>query len=540
MRIAVDTPLAIFQYKSATEHVVPLVGASFEAPTHILTSIGLTNGDTGGMNHPTRTLYQATLHILRTGVQPIFVFDGPNKPQKSGRPRPQPRDPQPYVPSRSNERTEEMIRAEYDLDHISNLAKQIFTHLGIPWRIADGEAEAECAELEKAEIVDAVLTRDGDALIFGSRFVLEKLPADNGTALVRVVRMDHLEKKNGKPRDPDSIITRKHLLQLALMSGGDYHKGIPGCGPKKALEAARNESSCYILFNMLQRQVDPSKWKLKWERSLTNSLKVPATFPDPRIVGYHLRPAVTSPDELQSWAGQIKWKQPFDMSRLRTFTELYFDWRFAHFCGKFVRTLADTALVKALWLSHEDGIDGSDLFEAITKEEDKLGGRVRLSFRPSRVISIDPKKEVVNKGYQANLKDEVFDPSVQQREWFPKWLVQMTAPRKYQAWEQEQSGKGNKNKKRKPAEHVDTVVKRPRGRPRKQQASNHTTGAASPQVLDKAGPLPALHLRTVLGESRRGPNMPTSIQAPKSTLVPLNQREASYFADMEVIDLTGD
>ncbi|KAF3025010.1 hypothetical protein E8E14_014127 [Neopestalotiopsis sp. 37M] len=441
MRIAVDTPLAIFQYKSATEH--------------------------------------ATLHILRTGVQPIFVFDGPNKPQKSGRPRPQPRDPHPYVPSRSSERTEEMIRAEYDLDHISDLAKQIFTHLGIPWRIADGEAEAECAELEKAEIVDAVLTRDGDALVFGSRFVLEKLPADNGTALVRVVRMDHLEKKNGKPRDPDSIITRKHLLQLALMSGGDYDKGISG-------------------------------------------------------------PAVTSLDELQSWAEKIKWAQPIDMSRLRTFTELNFDWRFAHFCGKFVRTLADTALVKALWLSHEEGIYGSDLFEAITKEEDKLGGRVRLSFRPSRVISIDPKKEVVNKGYQANLKDEVFDPSVQQREWFPKWLVQMTAPRKYQAWEQEQSGKGNKNKKRKPAEHVDTAVKRPRGRPRKQQASNRTTGAASPQILDKAGLLPALHSRTVLGEIRRDPNTPTSIQASKSTLVPLNQREASYFADMEVIDLTGD
>lgn len=508
------------------------------------------NGDTGGMNHPTRTLYQATLHILRTGVQPIFVFDGPNKPQKSGRSRPQPRDPQPYVPSRSNERTEEMIRAEYDLDHISNLAKQIFTHLGIPWRIADGEAEAECAELEKAEIVDAVLTRDGDALVFGSRFVLEKLPADNGTALVRVVRMDDLEKKNGKPRDPVSIITRKHLLQLALMSGGDYDKGISGCGPKKALKAARNESSCYILFNMLQRQVDPSKWKEKWIKHLRNSLKVrehhavapavPDTFPDPRIVGYYLRPAVTSPDELQSWAEKIKWAQPFDMSRLRTFTELYFDWRFAHFCGKFVRTLADTALVKALWLSHEDGIDGSDLFEAITKEEDKLGGRVRLSFRPSRVISIDPKNESVNKGYQANLKDEVFDPSVQQREWFPKWLVQMTAPRKYQAWEQEQSDKGNKNKKRKPAEHFDTTVKRPRGRPRKQQASNHTTGAASPQVLDKAGPLPALHSRTVLGEIRRGPNTPTSIQVPKSTLVPLNQREASYFADMEVIDLTGD
>ncbi|ETS73470.1 hypothetical protein PFICI_14416 [Pestalotiopsis fici W106-1] len=368
MRIAVDTPLAIFQYKSATAQV----------------------SGYGGKNHPTRTLYFATLHILRTGVQPVFIFDGPNKPRKLGRLM----QPQ-HVPSQSPARLSGRIEErEYDLNHISSLAKEMFDYLSIPWLIAAGEAEAECAALEQANIVDAVLTRDGDSLVFGSRFVLEKLVADNGTAMIRAFRMDDLEKKDGKPRGPDDIITRKHLLQLALMSGGDYDKGIRGCGAKVALQAARSGNSCYILFNKIGRGEDPSKWRWRWVHDLKQSLEakghhavarsVPDVFPDPKIANYYLRPAVTSKDLLQSWAENVEWEKAINVSKLRAFTESNFDWRFAHLCGKFVRTLADTALVKELWLSHQKGNDGSNLFEAIVqaKTDAKMGDQLRLSFRP--------------------------------------------------------------------------------------------------------------------------------------------------------------
>jgi len=62
LRIAVDTPLSLFELKTAT----------------------IAADKTGGMNHITRTFMYQVLHLLSAGVQPIFVFDGSQKPTEKG------------------------------------------------------------------------------------------------------------------------------------------------------------------------------------------------------------------------------------------------------------------------------------------------------------------------------------------------------------------------------------------------------------------------------------------------------------------------
>ncbi|KAK8065435.1 hypothetical protein PG997_012182 [Apiospora hydei] len=61
MRIAIDTPLAVYKYLTGTDHVYAQ--------------------GCGGMNHPTRTLFYHITHILETGIQPVFVYDGDGKPK---------------------------------------------------------------------------------------------------------------------------------------------------------------------------------------------------------------------------------------------------------------------------------------------------------------------------------------------------------------------------------------------------------------------------------------------------------------------------
>lgn len=496
------------------------------------------------MNHPTRTLYQATLHVLRTGVQPLFVFDGPNKPKKLGRSARPPSVPAQHPqPRGSNVRTEEVIRQEFDVDHIVRLSKEMFTYLGIPWREAPGEAEAECAALEQAKIVDAVLTRDGDSFVFGSEFVLEKLIAENRTAMVRTYRMEDLQKSNGRNREASSIITRKHLLQLALMSGGDYDKGIRGCGPTIALEAARIEGSCYKLFNCLQRGGNDREWRSRWRGDLIQGLRdkrhhavanaVPLDFPNHKIASYYTTPAVTPSEQLHEWAKTINWDREIQLSTLRSFTEEYFNWRYAHFCGKFVRTLADTALVKELMVSVRDGLDGSGLFVTITQEktDEKMGDQLRVSFLPSRIINIDPKAEREHPDFHANLKD-VFDPHVETRDWFPKWLLQKAAPKKFSEWEQKQS-KGATAKKRKSADQLDAAPKRPRGRPPKHRTSNPSADEApSRGITDDRGPYATSTSNAVLARRHEIPNAePRQFQRPVH--VHRSQRP-------EIVDLTSD
>jgi len=153
------------------------------------------------MNHTTRDFYWHVLHLLRAGVEPIFVFDGPGKPAEKGSRHPSAQQPCRHIAGSSNHvrilapstRTEADIKCERQLSHILPLCRNVLDLLGIPHRDAPAEAEAECAALEKAGAVDAVLTQDGDAFVFVSRRVLQKLNADKKIAMVREYKMEELE-----------------------------------------------------------------------------------------------------------------------------------------------------------------------------------------------------------------------------------------------------------------------------------------------------------------------------------------------------------
>ena len=95
----------------------------------------------GGSNPALRTFYYRLLRLLSLNIHPLFVFDGPNKPQfkrnkKVGGPG---------------------VRVASVPEF---LAKQLLKQFGFPWHVAPGEAEAECALLQREGIVDAVLSED--------------------------------------------------------------------------------------------------------------------------------------------------------------------------------------------------------------------------------------------------------------------------------------------------------------------------------------------------------------------------------------------
>ncbi|THY72605.1 hypothetical protein D6C87_02468 [Aureobasidium pullulans] len=152
------------------------------------------------------------LKLMRMNIQPIFIFDGPSRPWKRG-----------GVAGRIDWKKIDLLRKSLD-------------HLKIPHHRAPAEAEAECARLNELGIVDAVWTDDGDALMFGAKVLIkehrEGKTAKKSDNLVRIYRADVIEQKHR--------INRQGLILFALLSGGDYDtKGLPGCGPMAALEAAQ-------------------------------------------------------------------------------------------------------------------------------------------------------------------------------------------------------------------------------------------------------------------------------------------------------------
>lgn len=116
--------------------------------------------------------------------------------------------------------------AEQVSDEMYAEAKRLLTLFGVPYLDAPTEAEAQCAQLEQASLVDGVVTEDNDALLFGARRVYRHLFDSNRH--LEVYCMDDVE--------AELNLTRQGLVALAQLLGSDYTDGVHGVGIVNAME----------------------------------------------------------------------------------------------------------------------------------------------------------------------------------------------------------------------------------------------------------------------------------------------------------------
>jgi len=290
----------------------------------------------GGSNPAIRTFYYRLLRLLSMSVQPLFVFDGPHKP-----------------PFKRNKRTGHQGGIVPNL-----LCKQLLNLFGFPFHIAPGEAEAECALLQREGIVDAVLSEDVDTLMFGCGLTMRNWSSEGSRgnkSPTHVSLYDAKVTKQGK-----SGLDREGMVLVALMSGGDYiTEGIPGCGIKLACEAARagfGKSLCQLSRSDV---VGLDTWRKKLSHEIqTNeskyfrckhkALKIPDNFPDKEVLAYYTHPVVSSASKLQRLKDEICWDGEVNILGLRLFVGEAFDWIHKIGAKKFIRGLAPVLLVHKL------------------------------------------------------------------------------------------------------------------------------------------------------------------------------------------------
>ncbi|KAF2449525.1 hypothetical protein P171DRAFT_404836 [Karstenula rhodostoma CBS 690.94] len=421
----------------------------------------------GGTNPALRTFYYRLLRLIALSVHPIFVFDGPNKP-----------------PFKRNKKTGGPGASVASIPEF--LAKQLLKQFGFPLHLAPGEAEAECALLQREGIVDAVLSEDVDTLMFGSGVTLRNWSPEQKSSKTptHVNVYDAVKTKNGP-----SGLDREGMILVALMSGGDYvPEGIPGCGPKKACEAARagfGRDLCRLARNDVKGLRD---WRERLQHEIkTNesnffarkrpSLVIPDTFPRTDILGYYTHPAVSNQAGLDRLRSAIKWDQDLDFPGLRSFTCDAFDWAKLEGAKHFVRSLAPSLLVRHLRLRGEQTEKfPCNSLQAIQEDEALLvngihGKRqhavtdgsteLRVSFTPIQLVKIDlsieePDDEVdIPPASDADLDEEIpvevddeaegprkrgptkFDPHKPARVWVLETYVKVGVPLKVQDWEAE-------------------------------------------------------------------------------------------------------
>uniref|UniRef100_A0A0W0FKW7 Putative PIN domain-like protein n=1 Tax=Moniliophthora roreri TaxID=221103 RepID=A0A0W0FKW7_MONRR len=107
--------------------------------------------------------------------------------------------------------------------------------IGFGWEIhtAPGEAEAELAECNARGILDCVLSNDVDTLIFGAQHVAcltKPDPHKDDIVIYSAVAIEN---------DDRLGLNCEGLILIALVSGGDYHKGIECAGIQTGIALAR-------------------------------------------------------------------------------------------------------------------------------------------------------------------------------------------------------------------------------------------------------------------------------------------------------------
>jgi flap endonuclease-1 len=240
-------------------------------------------------SHLAGTLYR-TASLVEAGIKPIFVFDGEPHPLKketlAGRAA---RKVEAEAARAAAETQRETARAAGDeagveqaeqrmrtkAQQTSRLtvpmveqATELLTALGIPVLQAPGEGEAQAAWMCQQGLVHAASSQDYDAVLFGT------------PRLVRHLSVVGRRKLPGKQvwveTQPEEItlegslqgsgLTREQLMDVALLVGTDFHPGIDGIGPKKALALVKKEGSLEALIERLA--ADPASASSAAERSI--------------------------------------------------------------------------------------------------------------------------------------------------------------------------------------------------------------------------------------------------------------------------------
>jgi flap endonuclease-1 len=124
-------------------------------------------------------------------------------------------------------------------------AKELLRLMGVPVVQAPSEAEAQAAHMARRGDVWAAASKDYDALLFGAprlvRFLTisgrEFLPAQRTFRPITPELID-------TQRMLDALgITHTQLIDLGLLVGTDFHPGVNGIGPKKALVLVRRHGA---------------------------------------------------------------------------------------------------------------------------------------------------------------------------------------------------------------------------------------------------------------------------------------------------------
>ncbi|KAA0187667.1 Flap endonuclease 1 [Fasciolopsis buskii] len=267
-KVAIDASMSIYQFLIAVRQEGNM----------------LTNSEGESTSHLMGMFYR-TVRMVENGIKPVYVFEGKAPSMKAGE------------LAKRSERREECSRelakaeAEEDFEAIEKFSKRLvkvtqqhnddckklLQLMGIPYIVAPGEAEAQCAALAKAGKVYAVGTEDMDALAFGTPVLLRHLTFSEARKLP-------IQEFNLSAVLDGLGLTMNQFVDLCILLGCDYVDTIRGIGPKKAVDLLQKHKSIEAILANLDRTKYP----------------VPEDWPFAEAKKLFINPEVADPETIEA------------------------------------------------------------------------------------------------------------------------------------------------------------------------------------------------------------------------------------------------
>lgn len=219
-------------------------------------------------SHLAGTLYR-TANMVEAGVKPVFVFDGkPHELKRATLDERKARKEKAEGEYKEAVAAGDMEKARMKASQTSRLtmemveqAKKLILGLGLGYVDAPQEGEAQAVQLVMSGSADAVASQDYDALLFGAPRLVRNMTVTGRRKLPRKqvwvevkpeeVSLDEVQEETG--------LSREQLVDLALLLGTDFNKGVKGVGPKKAIKLIQDHDDLDGIRKALDDgTIDPS------------------------------------------------------------------------------------------------------------------------------------------------------------------------------------------------------------------------------------------------------------------------------------------
>jgi 5'-3' exonuclease len=203
--------------------------------------------------------------------------------------------------------------AESISDEMYGETRDLLRLFGLPYLEAPMEAEAQCAFLNEKGLVDAILTEDSDAFLFGAKVVYRHLFREGADKFAESYDISSIMSELG--------VDREGLVKLAMLLGSDYTSGVRGIGIVNAMEilqafpgmnGMREFKEWTETVTLMDKKpademleglsAEAVRRRFCWKhRNMKRNWELHDSFPNPNVVDAYMKPQVDTSETSFTW-----------------------------------------------------------------------------------------------------------------------------------------------------------------------------------------------------------------------------------------------